>query len=173
MVWDTLAKKRTQSDAGGGFLRLVDDGDHALVVFLGEPLIHYVVWTGEGYEEYSASVHGPRATAKPSMRAAVAVLDLVEKNVRIWDMPKSGQASALAAVRKFPPDKWSFEIIRAGAKGSTDTKYNCLPDHLLEGHELALVAAAKLPDIAALIGDGETRPDPATPPGPQDDETPF
>jgi len=154
MVWDTLAKKRVQSDSGasGAYMRLADDGDHALVAFLGEPVIHYVLWTGEGYEEYSAAAHGPRASAKPSMRAAIAVYDMLSRSVKVWDMPKSGQTSALAAVKKFSPEKWAFEVTRSGAKGSTDTKYNVLPDHELTPEELLEIRGAQLPDIAALIG---------------------
>jgi hypothetical protein len=179
MVWDNLSKKRQQSDAsaGGSFLRLADDGDHALVAFVGEPTIHYTVWTGETYEEYDSNVHGPRATAKPSMRAAVAVYDLMERAMKVWDMPKSAQAAALAAVRKFDHLKWSFEITRSGAKGSTSTTYGVMPDHELTPDELSSVGAASLPDIRGVLGLAEEAEPAAAPPRAagalDDEEVPF
>ena len=171
-TWDGFEGKMSKGGegGGGGFLRLVDDGDHALVAFVGEPVWHEIVWSGEAYEEYSLEQHGPRATAKPSRRAAVAVYDFAESRCKVLDMAKSAQGAALAAVRKFSPEKWAFEISRKGAKGSTDTTYGVLPDHELTPAELAAISAAARPDIHALLG--LTPPD-APVGGAVDEEVPF
>ena len=78
-----LAKK-VEKNADGRFVRLTEDGDKAVGVFVGEPFAWEVHWSGERYEtcigEGCPFCAGGKKT---SLRVAINFFQLPEKELKI------------------------------------------------------------------------------------------
>lgn len=125
-MWDEAAEAaKKYTNQGGLFLRLADDGDKALVVFMGEPQPQEVVWTGDGHEPYDADKHGK--DKKPSLRIKINVFNTTEKQMQIWDMNSATFKSLLQLRAKYGLGK-VYEVTRNGKKGDPKTTYMILPE---------------------------------------------
>lgn len=132
MSWADVEEEQAKAKAGGLFLKLVDDGDTAVVVFRGEPAVRRTHWTGEktlDCEGDSCSWCADDLRQRVSIQVNVA--RQIEEGwiAQIWEASKSAFSGVTEIREKFALEKWSFEITRHGAKGDPKTRYSILPDH--------------------------------------------
>src|SRR5688572_10443666 len=86
-AWD-IAKQMAERHTSSTFVRLANDGDKVVGVFVGEPLSREVVWTGEKYLD----VKNPEADKylkkgrTASVRVAMNLYVLAEKAVKVYEM---------------------------------------------------------------------------------------
>ena len=86
-AWD-MAKQMAERHSSSNFVRLANDGDKVIGVFVGEPFSREVVWTGEKYLD----VKNPEAAKylkkgrTASVRVAMNFYILAEQVVRVYEM---------------------------------------------------------------------------------------
>jgi hypothetical protein len=167
-AWDVVAKMAEQSaNAGGIYVRLVDDGDRVVGVFVGDPHAIQVHWTGEGYAECSG--HScPLCESlgkKPSLRVMINFFDIAENAMKIIEGGILWYQNIMKVREKYGLNKWSFEIQRQGAKGDSKTRYTILPDSQIDTDLRSKIAKCELHDLGAppRRPEAETEAEPATP----------
>jgi len=158
---DAWSKAKGMADQHGGsalFVRLANDGDKVVGIFLGEPYPREVVWTGERYVDADA----PEAKAtldegrKPSLRVAINLYVPAEKAVKIWEMGTVVFKDLLKLREKYGLEKWSFEIERHGASGDPKTTYSLLPEQRIDDDDKKELASLKLHDLQQTVAGAES-----------------
>lgn len=136
--------QEAMEDQGQGtFLRLVNDGDKAVVAFCGAPF-HRDICFNEKTNAYEAWDDGAKAAGrKKTSRYAMNAycISLNGKDVgemRVVDMNFTTMQQVIALKDKYTLGKYLFEIARHGAKGDTKTTYAILPDKEITAEHRAL-----------------------------------
>ena len=142
--WDKTKKQADDASTGGMFLKLEDDGDTALVVWLGEPYGREVVWTGQQYldaecdEAVAWLDNNPKK--KPSFRASMNALVLKkghkddkelkvsEDGIQIFENGVNWFGDLCKIKDKYGLGIWTFELQRNGKARDPKTTYSMLPD---------------------------------------------
>jgi hypothetical protein len=151
-AWDT-AKQMAERHTSTTFLRLANDGDKVVVVFVGEPLSREVVWTGEKYLD----VKNPEAEKylkkgrSSSLRVAMNIYVLAEKAVKVYEMGAVVFKDVYKLRDKYGLDTWAFEIERRGAKGDNKTSYTILPEQRLDDAMRKQLAQLELHDLEKVL----------------------
>lgn len=168
--WDETKQMADEVSTGGIFLRLEQDHDKAIVVFLGEPYGREVIWTGERYldadsddgKAYLDNHPKARATTRFSMNCLVLESgngDRVVKDERvaIFENGVTWFNDLVAIRNKYGPGIWTFEVERHGKPRDTKTTYSMLPhEKIADVAGLAdKVKAATLLDLANPSGGGD------------------
>ena len=161
-AWD-IAKQMAERHTSSTFVRLANDGDKVVGVFVGEPLSREVVWTGEKYLD----VKNPEADKylkkgrTANVRVAMNLYVLAEKAVKVYEMGAVVFKDVFKLRDKYGLDKWAFEIERHGAKGDNKTSYSILPEQRLDDAIRREIAQLELHDLEKVLnnsdagGDGE------------------
>ncbi len=153
---EELAKQHDQQ--GGAWLRLQNDGDTAVVVFLGEPYPRQVCFVDGKYhvatEELKAAGH------KASLRVALNVLLLETKEVKVLEQGVVFFKDLVRVRDKYGLSDWAFEVTRNGAPKDPKTNYSILPERQLSAEEKRLIQGLKLHDLPALYGEAEAEDEP-------------
>jgi hypothetical protein len=158
-AWD-IAKQMAERHTSSTFLRLTNDGDKVVGVFVGEPLSREVVWTGEKYLD----VKNPEAEKylkkgrSSSLRVAMNIYVLAEKAVKVYEMGAVVFKDVYKLRDKYGLDTWAFEIERRGAKGDNKTSYTILPEQRLDDAMRREIAQLELHDLEKVLNstdDGE------------------
>jgi hypothetical protein len=171
-AWDSARSLTAKHGNNGGvFVRLVNHGDKVTGVFCGEPYAREVIWTGERYQEFDPknpahSIDGKR----PSLRVAINFFVPAEGAMKVVEGGTQWFKDLLKIRDKYGLDTWSFEIERHGEAGDPKTKYSILPDEKIDATLRSKLSAARLNDLAVLVG-GETRTATGTPPTAQTAES--
>ena len=151
-AWD-IAKQMAERHTSTTFLRLANDGDKVVVVFVGEPLSREVVWTGEKYLD----VKSPEAEKylkkgrSSSLRVAMNVYVLAERVVKVYEMGATVFKDVFKLRDKYGLDTWAFEIERRGAKGDNKTSYTILPEQRLDDAMRKQLAQLELYDLEKVL----------------------
>lgn len=153
-MWDQTEEMAKQHDQGSStWLKLADDGDKEVVVFLGEPYPREVVFLDGRYtpftEELRAKGH------KPSLRVALNVALYDTKEVKVLEQGVVFFKQLLQMRSKRSLDEWAFEVERHGAARDKNTSYTILPEHKLTPEEQAEFQALPLHDLEKLYSDGD------------------
>src|SRR3972149_4856193 len=153
-MWQQTEEMAKKHDQGGStWLKLQNDGDKAVIVFLSEPHPREVCFVDGKYMPFDEKLKAQGL--KPSLRVAlsVALYDStagkgLEQGVMFF--------KALVRVReKYGLEKWAFEIQRHGAAKDPKTTYSILPEHQLSAEQLKEFQALKLQDLEKLYsGEG-------------------
>lgn len=162
--WDRTQHVTTQHEAAGGlWLKLANNGDRAVVVFLGAPLPREVIFAEGGYQDFTPA----HATAglKPSHRFALNVAVLPEGEVKVLETGIALMKDVLAVRAKYGLEGWAFEIVRNGAAKDPKTTYKLLPERALTADEQRRFAGLQLHDLEALY-DPARRAERGTAPAP-------
>lgn len=155
--WNTVKERIDQVDeAGGLWVKLKDDGDKVVGIFLGDPFPREVHWGGERYEECTGKECEHCKTSKPSLRISI---NLAMKTEKGWEVKALEQTATffkdvMKCDEKYGLDAWSFEIERHGAAGDTKTTYSILPEEKLSKDDVKALEALQLLDLAALYKEG-------------------
>ena len=151
---DAKALATSRSNAQNGlFIRLQNNGDKVVGVFVGEPLARDVLWTGERYEVFDDK-NPAHAGKRPSFRVSVNFWDTAERRMKVIEGGIAWFKDVLKVRDKYGLDDWSFEIERHGDSGDPKTTYSILPDQRLTDEQKQEIARAKLNDLTNA-GSGE------------------
>jgi hypothetical protein len=151
-AWD-IAKQMAERHTSGTYLRLANDGDKVVGVFVGEPLSREVVWTGEKYLD----VRNPEAEKylkkgrSSSLRVAMNIYVLAERAVKIYEMGAVVFKDVFKLREKYGLDTWAFEIERHGGKGDNKTSYTILPEQRLDDAMRREIAQLELHDLEKVL----------------------
>jgi len=146
---EELAKKHT---GGGKFLRLENDGDSAVVAFLGEPYATEVVWN----EKEGRYDDAPPGAAKASLRVRINCYNKELKKVQVYEGGSTWFKTLVAVRNKYGLDRY-YEMKRSGAKKDPKTTYSIMPedDKLSEADKKDL-AGLELHDLKNVNEDDAT-----------------
>lgn len=147
-IWDQVADAVERHEQGAGkWLKLPNDGDRAIVAFLGDPHVSEVVFDGGRYVT-ATDEHRARGL-KASPRVSINVVDVATGDVKVLEQG-AGFFKDLARVReKYGLDSWAFEIARIGAAKDPRTTYSILPEAQLTPEQRDRFAALQLHDLDA------------------------
>jgi len=147
--WDQAEELAKQhEDSGSLWLKLVNDKDRAVVVFLGAPLARDVCFIDGKYVLFDESLKakGERPTARVAFN--VALYDT--KDVKIFEQGLTFFKDLKRVRDKYGVRNWAFEVQRHGAAKDPKTTYSILPDHQLTAEEQAAFRALVLHDLPAV-----------------------
>jgi hypothetical protein len=153
---EELAKKHDQGNST--WLKLVNDGDKAVVVVLGEPYPREVCFVDGKYmpfdEKLKAEGH------KASLRVAFNVAQFDTKEVKVLEQGVVFFKDLMQVREKYGLDKWAFEIRRNGAAKDPKTTYSILPEHQLTPAQQEEFKKLALHDLVAVYqaSTEETKP---------------
>jgi hypothetical protein len=164
--WDNVKEKIESADDGASlWVKLRDNGDKAVGVFLGDPYPREVVWTGERYVDAASPDAKPflKEGKKPSLRI---VINLAVRTEQGWTVKALEQTATffkdvMKVDQKYGLDSWSFEIERHGAAGDPKTTYSILPEEKLSKEDVKALEQLELLDLEGLynesLADAEKR----------------
>jgi hypothetical protein len=162
------AEQFSHRESSSQWLKLANDGDRAVVVFVGEPHPREVVFDAGGYHTFTPE-HEARGL-KPTFRFPINVAVLPNFEVKVLEVGASLMRDVLRVKKKYSLETWAYEVVRRGAAKDPKTTYDLLPEQQLTAEEQRRVGALKLLDLVALYdGRAETAAAPA--PVPIDDPT--
>jgi hypothetical protein len=157
--WDKAKAHAEEANKRGGmFVKLENDGDKVVGVFIGDPHTQDTHWTGSGTEICTGEgckkcAAGERASFKAKMNFYTLSETLgggktVEvKKMQIMNLSLNTFKDVLKVRDKYGLDKRAFEVERKGKKGDTKTSYTVLPDMELSAEQRGEIASAKLHDL--------------------------
>ena len=151
-AWD-IAKQMAERHTSSIFVRLTNDGDKVVGIFVGEPLSREVVWTGEKYLD----VKNPEAEKYlkkgrySSLRVAMNLYIPAEKAVKVYEMGAVVFKDVFKLREKYGLDTWAFEIERHGGKGDSKTSYSILPEQRLDDAMRRQIAQLELHDLEKVL----------------------
>jgi len=147
--WDQAEELAKQHEESGSlWLKLVNDKDHAVVVFLGAPFARDVCFIDGKYVLFDEALKakGERPTARVAFN--VALYDT--KDVKIFEQGLTFFKDLKRVRDKYGVRNWAFEVQRHGAAKDPKTTYSILPDHQLTAEEQAAFQALVLHDLPAV-----------------------
>jgi hypothetical protein len=148
---EEMAKKHDQSSST--WLKLANDGDKAVVVFLGDPFPREVCFVDGKYMQFDDKLKAQGL--KPSLRVALNVALYDTKEVKVLEQGVTFFKDLVRVREKYGLEKWAFEIQRHGAAKDPKTTYSILPEHQLTPEQQKEFQALKLNDLEKLYsGEG-------------------
>lgn len=156
-VYDKVRAQMSSRGSGNGdlFVKLADNGAKVVGVFRGEPFIREVFWNGERYEEKTDTTPTEQRT---TLRIAqnIAVLDDGNWTSKIIEQSQRFFQGVMTVDEKYGIDEWSFEVVRKGSAGDTNTTYAILPESALNDEQKKSIASLDLFDLERVLTVGET-----------------
>jgi hypothetical protein len=147
--WDQAEELAKQHEESGGlWLKLVNDKDRAVVVFLGAPFARDVCFIDGKYVLFDEALKakGERPTARVAFN--VALYDT--KDVKIFEQGLTFYKDLKRVRDKYGVRNWAFEVQRHGAAKDPKTTYSILPDRQLTAEEQSVFQALVLHDLPAV-----------------------
>ena len=160
-AWDDARQRAKESSDGNGlFVKLKNDGDSFVGVFLGDPHVFDVVWNGETFLDASApeGITAIENGNKKQTKFAINVYVPSEKDVKIWQMNASTFEALDEVNQKYGADTWAFEVKRRGAARNPKTTYSILPETQLNSDQQAALKSKELHDLGAICGGDPVAP---------------
>jgi len=155
--WDQakgLADKHSGSGSGL-FVRLANDRDKVVGVFVGDPYARETHWTGERYEVCTGEGCSICAEGKrPNLRVSMNFYVPAERDLKVIEGGVTWFKDLLKARDKYGLDKWLFEIERHGAAGDPKTSYTILPEEKLTPEQTKEIDALRLHDLPKVASGG-------------------
>lgn len=156
-AWDR-ARQMAERHSNSTFVRLANDGDKVVGVFVGEPLAREVVWTGEKYldVEHPDAEKYLKKGRSASLRVAMNLFIPAEKAVKVYEMGGVVFKDVLKLRDKYGLDTWAFEIERHGGKGDNKTSYSILPEQRLDDAMRREIAQLELHDLEKVLSHSDS-----------------
>ena len=148
---EEMAKKHDQGSST--WLKLGNDGDKAVVVFLGGPFPREVCFVDGKYMPFDDKLKAQGL--KPSLRVALNVALYDTKEVKVLEQGVTFFKDLVRVREKYGIEKWAFEIQRHGAAKDPKTTYSILPEHQLTPEQLKEFQGLKLNDLDKLYSGGD------------------
>jgi len=143
---EEMAKKHDQGSST--WLKLGNDGDKAVIVFLGEPHAREVCFVDGKYQQFDDKLKAQGL--KPSLRVALNVAVYDTKEMKVLEQGVTFFKDLVRVREKYGLEKWAFEIQRHGAAQDPKTTYSIIPEHQLTPEQLKEFQALKLQDLEKL-----------------------
>jgi len=156
-MWQTtqeLAKRHEQES--GHWLKLQNDNDKAVVVFLGEPFPREVCFVDGKYVPFDEPLKAQGH--KPTLRIAINAALLETREVKVIEQGVTFFKDLVRVRDKYGLDKWAFEVQRHGAAKDPKTSYTILPEVQLNAEQRTVFLGLVQHDLAKLYAgddDGE------------------
>ena len=148
-MWQQTEEMAKKHDQGGSlWLKLGNDGDKAVVVFLGEPHPREVCFVDGKYMPFDEKLKAQGL--KPSLRVALSVALYDSKEVKVLEQGVMFFKDLVRVREKYGLEKWAFEIQRHGAAKDPKTTYSILPEHQLSAEQQKAFQALPQHDLAKL-----------------------
>ena len=152
-MWKQTEEMAKQHEAGASsWLKLQNDGDRAVVVFLGEPYPREVCFVEGKYVAFDDTLKAQGL--KPTLRIALNVALLDTKEMKVLEQGVTFFKDLVRVRDKYTLEKWAFEVQRHGAAKDPKTTYSILPEKQLNPDELREFAALQLLDLQKLYESG-------------------
>ena len=169
-MWEQTEELAKKHDADSStWLKLANDEDKAIVVFLGEPYPREVSFVDGKYVPADDAVRA--AGHKVSLRVAYNVALPETGEVKVLEQGVMFFKDLVRVREKYGLEKWAFEVQRHGAAKDPKTTYSILPERQLTAEERKSFQAVELLDLPKLYA-GELEKEPeseeAAPEGPID-----
>ena len=169
-MWEQTEEMAKKHDADSStWLKLANDEDKAVVVFLGEPYPREVSFVDGKYVPADDAVRA--AGNKVSLRVAYNVALPETGEVKVLEQGVMFFKDLVRVREKYGLEKWAFEVQRHGAAKDPKTTYSILPERQLTAEERKSFQAVELLDLPKLYA-GELEKEPeseeAAPEGPID-----
>ncbi len=149
--WDKAKEKAEEVSQGSGkYLQLKNDGDTAVVAFLGEPCAREVLWVDAGggkQKPVAFTDEHVKEGKKPRLQVGFAVYNKATQQVQTFEQGVVFFRQVLKVRDKYGLDKWWFEVKRDGAAGSQKTTYTVLPEEKITAEELKDLKGLELPNL--------------------------
>ncbi|MDP1826624.1 MAG: hypothetical protein Q8L48_25360 [Archangium sp.] len=168
-MWEQTEEMAKKHDADSStWLKLANDEDKAVVVFLGEPYPREVSFVDGKYVPFDDAVKA--AGHKGSLRVAYNVAVYETGDVRVLEQGVMFFKDLVRVREKYGLEKWAFEVQRHGAAKDPKTTYSILPERQLSAEERKDFETLVLLDLPKLYaGEAEAQPAvEAVPEGPID-----
>ncbi len=146
---EDMAKKHDQGSSS--WLKLANDGDKAVVVFLGEPYPREVCFVDGKYARFDDKLKAQGL--KPSLRVALNVALYDTREVKVLEQGVVFFKDLVQVRGKYGLDKWAFEVKRHGAAKDPKTTYSILPEHQLTPEQQKEFQALPQHDLEKLYAD--------------------
>ncbi len=141
-----IAKRHDQN--AGHWLKLQNDGDKAVVVFLGEPHPREVCFIDNKYVPFDENLKSQGF--KPTLRVALNAAIADTKEVKVIEQGVTFFKDLIQVRDKYTLEKWAFEVQRHGAAKDPKTKYSILPERQLSAEDQKAFQSLEQHDLAAL-----------------------
>lgn len=169
-MWEQTEEMAKKHDADSStWLKLANDEDKAVVVFLGEPYPREVSFVDGKYVPADDAVRA--AGHKVSLRVAYNVALPETGEVKVLEQGVMFFKDLVRVREKYGLEKWAFEVQRHGAAKDPKTTYSILPERQLTAEERKSFQSVELLDLPKLYA-GELEKEPesqeAAPEGPID-----
>lgn len=155
-MWQRTEEMAKEHEQGGPWLKLANDGDKTVVVFLGDPLPREVCFVEGKYLDFDEKLKAQGL--KPSLRVALRTALYDSKEVKVLEQGLMFFKDLVRVREKYGLEKWAFEVQRHGAAKDPKTTYSILPEHQLSAEEQKAFQALPLLDLEKLYtsgGEGE------------------
>jgi len=155
-MWEQTEEMAKKHDADSStWLKLANDEDKAVVVFLGEPYPREVSFVDGKYVPADDAVRA--AGHKVSLRVAYNVALPETGEVKVLEQGVMFFKDLVRVREKYGLEKWAFEIQRHGAAKDPKTTYSILPEHQLSVEQQKAFQALPQHDLAKLYsGEGDS-----------------
>lgn len=157
--WHAPKERSGGGDGKGIWLKLANDGDLAVVVFLGDPLGREVVFDGGKYTPF-LKAHAEQGV-EPKVRFSINVgvistnvAGVNPRDVKVFEMSEALYRDLFALRSKFGVTDWAYEVRRYGKPKDPKTVYKVLPERQLTTEEKAWQSGARLTNLRQLY-DGQ------------------
>lgn len=152
-VWQQ-AQERLKTYEQNGFvhLRLANDGDRYVVVFLGNPLYREVTFVDGKYVDVDERMKAEGYRA--SMRFAMNVALYDTKQVKVYEFGAAVMKDMIRLRGKYGLEGWSYEVQRHGGPRDPKTTYTILPERQLTAEQQREFQALKRHDLERLYRGG-------------------
>lgn len=151
-MWErTEAMAQKHEQGGSTWVKLANDGDKAVVVFLGEPFPREVSFVDGKYLPFDDKLRAQGL--KPSLRVAFNVALFDTKEVKVLEQGVVFFKDLVRIREKYGLEKWAFEVQRHGAAKDPKTTYSILPEKQLTLEEQHEFRALPLHDLERLYKD--------------------
>ena len=148
-MWEQTEEMAKKHDADSStWLKLANDEDKAVVVFLGEPYPREVSFVDGKYVPADDAVRA--AGHKVSLRVAYNVALPETGEVKVLEQGVMFFKDLVRVREKYGLEKWAFEIQRHGAAKDPKTTYSILPEHQLSAEQQKAFQALPQHDLEKL-----------------------
>jgi len=159
-MWEQTEEMAKKHDADSStWLKLANDQDTAVVVFVGDPFPREVSFIDGKYVPADDAVRA--AGHKVSLRVAYNVVLPETGEMKVLEQGVMFFKDLVQVREKYGLEKWAFEVKRHGAAKDPKTTYSILPERQLTAEERKAFQSVELLDLPKLYA-GETEAEPAT-----------
>lgn len=151
-LWQRSESLVTTHEHGGSlWLKFPNDGDKAVVVFLGDPYPREICFVDGKYVLYNEQLkaQGHKLTVRVAINAAL----YATKEVKVLEMSAMLFKDLVRIRGKYGLEGRAFEVQRHGAAKDPKTTYSILPEHQLTPEQQRVFSSLTLHKLAKLYGD--------------------